>query len=808
MLYPINSIENKLGFTQIRELLKRHCLSTLGRSVVESMQFSTNRTDILKRLGQTREFMKIAEEGDNFPRDYWFDTREYLKRMAPEGTFLTESELFEIRRSLQAIAAITTYLSLKSDDEYPNLKALAEKVDSSEHICRHIDSILNKFGRIKDDATQELLRIRRSKASETSAASKLLTQILNSAKESAYVEKDVTPTLREGRLVIPVSPAFKRKIGGIVHDESATGKTVYIEPAQVVEANNRIRELEIEESHEITRILKECSNFIRPSIPSLEKSYRFLGIIDFIQAKSRFALECGASCHIPADKPALEWQNAVHPLLLMQLRSQKKDVVPLNIRLTSENRILIISGPNAGGKSVCLKTVGLVQYMIQCGMPVIMQDGSITGIFDGIFIDIGDEQSIENDLSTYSSHLSNMKYFLRNANEQTLILIDEFGTGTEPNIGGAIAEAELEVLNSKKCYGVITTHYTNLKHLAGQTSGLINGAMLYDRHRMEPLFQLEIGSPGSSFAIEIAKKIGLPVEIIESATRKVGAEHIDYDKNLQDAARDKRYWENKREQIRIKERRTEETLLQLQKQLENINAERKEILRKAKDEAKALLSQTNATIENTIREIKEANAEKERTKQIRREFNEQQNALKKEKTDTIHLKGVKLPKAQQIRSEEKSFAAGEYVRYGDSIGEVIEVKGKRLIVAIGQMEATVDAANVERATRKEFKQSVKSSSATYISKETAENIRQRKLNFKSDIDVRGMRAQDAVDTIAYFIDDAIIVGASQVRILHGTGTGALRQYIREYLDTISMVRTYHDEHIQLGGAGITVVEFR
>ncbi|MBQ4032518.1 MAG: Smr/MutS family protein [Paludibacteraceae bacterium] len=807
MLYPINSIEQKLGFTQIRELLKQNCLSTLGRSIVDAMQFSTSRADIVKRLSQVREFMRLMEESDNFPRDYWFDTREYLRRITPEGTFLTESELFEIRRSLGAIAAIVTFMSVKSADDYPHLKALAERVEPSEPICRHIDTILNKFGHIKDDATSELLRIRRSKASETSAASKLLNQILASAKENAYVEKDVTPTLREGRLVIPVSPAFKRKIGGIVHDESASGKTVYIEPTQVVEANNRIRELEIEEQHEVMRILKNCSDFIRPSIPQLEKSYRFLGIIDFIQAKSRMASEIGAQCHIPSDKPLMEWYNAVHPLLLLQLKAQKKDVVPLNIKLTEENRILIISGPNAGGKSVCLKTVGLVQYMIQCGMPVIMQDGSRTGIFESIFIDIGDEQSIENDLSTYSSHLTNMKFFLKYSGERSLILIDEFGTGTEPNIGGAIAEAELEVLNSKRSYGVITTHYTNLKHLAGQTPGLVNGAMLYDRHRMEPLFQLEIGSPGSSFAIEIAKKIGLPAEIIENATRKVGAEHIDYDKNLQDAARDKRYWESKREQIRIKEKKTEETMQQLQKQLEGINAERKEILRRAREEAKELLSQTNATIENTIREIKEAKAEKERTREIRREFNEQQKELKKEDTETIRIKGVKLKYATP-KSTEEGYVAGDYVKYGSSIGQVIEVKGKRLIIAIGQMEATVEADKVERASRKQFKESVKSASSTYISKETADNIRQRKLNFKSDIDVRGMRAQEAVETIAYYIDDAIIVGASQVRILHGTGTGALKQYIREYLDTVSMVRSYRDEHIQLGGAGITIVEFR
>lgn len=798
MIYPINSIEQKLGFTQIRELLKQRCLSTLGRSVVDAMQFSTNHSDIIKRLRQTDEFIRLTEEFDNFPRDYWFDPREYLARITPDGTYLSENELFEIRRSLQAIAAIVTFLSVRSEDDFPSLKALAERVESSEAICRHIDSILNKFGRLKDDASVQLQSIRRQKAAETAAASKQLLQILQGAKDNGYIDKDVTPTLREGRLVIPIPPAFKRKIGGIVHDESATGKTVFLEPAQVVETNNHIRALEAEEQREVIRILKECSDFIRPSIPALDKSYHFLGIIDFIQAKSRLAANIGARCIMPANKPQLEWYNAQHPLLLLQLRSQGKEIIPLNIKLTHDDRILIISGPNAGGKSVCLKTVGLTQYMLQCGMPVIMGEESRMGVFDGIFIDIGDEQSIENDLSTYSSHLSNMKFFLKYCGPKSLILIDEFGTGTEPNIGGAIAEAELEVFNSKQSYGVITTHYTNLKHIASQTPGLINGAMLYDRGRMEPLFQLQIGTPGSSFAIEIAKKIGLPPEIIASATEKVGSEHIDYDKNIQDAARDKRYWESKREQIRIKERKMDEAMAELHKRLESIDKERKEILRNAKDEAKEIMNQTNATIENTIREIKEAKAEKERTKEIRREFN-----TKKE-----HLEPVRTNANSQLSTFNFQLSVGDYVKYGETIGQVLDIKGSKLTVALGQMEATIDVSKVEKSSHAKFKEAEsRTRTTTYISKETADKIRNAKLHFKSDIDVRGQRAQEAVETITYFIDTAIMAGASQVRILHGTGTGALKQYIREYLNTISEVKSYHDEHIQLGGAGITVVEF-
>ncbi len=800
MLYPVNSIEQKLGFTQIREHLKQNCLSSLGRSVVDAMQFSNTLSDIRKRLNQTAEFMRIEEESDNFPKDYWFDPRESLKRITPEGTYLSETELFEIRRSLQAISAILAYLGAKNEEQYPNLKALAIKVERADDVCRHIDAILSKFGKIKDDASVQLQSIRRSKMAETAATSKLLAQILGQAKANEYIDKDVTPTLREGRLVIPVPPAYKRKISGIVHDESATGKTVYIEPTQVVEANNRIRELELDEEREVIRLLKECTDFIRPQIPSLDKSYRFLGVIDFIQAKSKFAAQVGASCHIPEDKPDFEWNNAVHPLLLLSLLAQRKDIVPLNIRLTNNNRIVIISGPNAGGKSVCLKTVGLVQYMIQCGLPVIMQPDSRVGLFDNIFIDIGDEQSIENDLSTYSSHLTNMKYFLKYTTPRTLLLIDEFGTGTEPNIGGAIAEAELEEFNRKGSYGVITTHYTNLKHLAGQTPGLVNGAMLYDRHKMEPLFQLEIGNPGSSFAVEIAKKIGLPTSIIESATIKVGREHIDYDKNLQDAARDKRYWENKREQIKLKERKMDEVTQALQRRLDSINTERKEILKKAKEEAEQLMSQTNATIENTIREIKEAKAEKERTKQIRKEFNTKHEVLVKERK-------VEQQKTKAKNTEKTQYVKGDYVKYGDTIGQVIDVNGSKITIIIGQMEVSVDASKVERSSHKQMRESERSTSSyTYISKETAENIRQRKLHFKSDIDVRGLRANEAVDTIAYFIDDAIMVGASEVRILHGTGTGALKQYIREYLNTVSAVKSVRDEHVQLGGAGITIVE--
>ena len=627
MIYPQN-FEQKIGFDSIRHLLKEKCLSTLGQERVDEMNFSESFKDINEWLEQVMEFIRIIQEEDSFPDQYFFDVRPSLKRIRVEGMYLDEQELFDLRRSLETIRDIIHFLTLTSNDEeqekenspYPALQKLAGDIIVFPQLITRINNILDKFGKIKDNASSELLRIRRELASTAGSISRSLNAILRNAQAEGYVDKDVTPTMRDGRLVIPVAPGLKRKIKGIVHDESSTGKTVFIEPAEVVEANNRIRELEGEERREIIRILTDFSIIIRPQVPAILQSYEFLAEIDFIRAKAHFSIQTNATKPSLEDKQILDWTMAIHPLLQLSLAKHNKKVVPLDIELTQNQRILIISGPNAGGKSVCLKTVGLLQYMLQCGMPVPMHERSHAGLFGSIFIDIGDEQSIEDDLSTYSSHLTNMKTMMKSCNERSLILIDEFGGGTEPQIGGAIAEAVLKRFNEKGTFGVITTHYQNLKHFAEDHEGVVNGAMLYDRHLMQALFQLQIGNPGSSFAVEIARKIGLPEEVIADASEIVGSEYINADKYLQDIVRDKRYWETKRQNIRKREKQMEETIAKYEEELQELEKSRKEILRKAKEDAEKLIQESNARIENTIRIIKEAQADKERTQSARQEL--------------------------------------------------------------------------------------------------------------------------------------------------------------------------------------------
>lgn len=557
MIYPQN-FEQKTGFDKVRQLISDKCLSPLGQERVIDMGFESEMDTVSNRLAQTEEFVRILHGDKEFPSSYFFDVRYSLKRIRPEGTYLDEKELYDLKRSLQTINDIVRFFhpgNSESDEIlYPALTRLAGDVLVFPQLVGKIDSILDKYGRVKDNASPVLMQIRREITVTMSGISKSLQSILRAAQSEGVVDKDVTPTMRDGRLVIPVAPAFKRKIRGIVHDESASGRTVFIEPAEVVEANNRIRELEGDERREIIRILTEFTNLVRPMVPDILYSYEFMAEIDFIRAKALFADQIKGIRPIVEDKQQVDWARAIHPLLYLSLQKQHKEVIPLDIELNPDKRILIISGPNAGGKSVCLKTVGLLQYMLQCGLLIPIHESSRTGIFKSIFIDIGDEQSIENDLSTYSSHLTNMKHFVRNCDEKTIILIDEFGSGTEPQIGGAIAEALLDRFNRNGSYGVITTHYQNLKHFAEDTPGIVNGAMLYDRHLMQPLFKLSIGNPGSSFAIEIARKIGLPEDVIAEASSKVGSEYIDMDKYLQDIVRDKRYWEGKRQNIRQQEK--------------------------------------------------------------------------------------------------------------------------------------------------------------------------------------------------------------------------------------------------------------
>ncbi len=847
MIYPKN-FETKIGFDEIRKLLKGHCLSTLGKEQADEVGFSDQADTINEWLEQVREFRRLQQETDAFPLNYFFDVRQAIERIRLENTHLEEDELFDLRRSLETIAQIAAFLNRNEGDEehpaypYPALHRLAAEVQTFPAMMRRIDSILDKFGKIKDSASMTLAGIRHELAQTEGGISRTLYTILHAAQRDGLVDKDVAPTLRDGRLVIPVAPALKRRIKGIVHDQSDTGKTVFIEPTEVVEANNRVRELEAAERRELIRILTVFTAEVRPHVGELLASYQFLAQIDLLRAKAELASEMKAFEPQVKDEPHIDWIQAVHPLLQRSLERQEKKVVPLDIILTAEKRLLVISGPNAGGKSVCLKTVGLLQYMLQCGLSVPMGERSMVGIFHDIMIDIGDEQSIADDLSTYSSHLLNMKNMMRQANGHTLLLIDEFGGGTEPAIGGAIAEAVLKQFWKKQAFGVITTHYQNLKHFDEQHEGVVNGAMLYDRHQMQALFQLSIGQPGSSFAIEIARKTGIPEEVISDASEIVGSEYIQSDKYLQDIVRDKRYWEGKRQTIHQHEKSLEGRIAKYESNIEEIEQERKAILRRAKEQAEELLRESNRKIENTIREIKEAQAEKERTRLVREELNEfRQQVLEidtREKDEMIERKMQQILARRERkakRKEEKKnatatpsattptrtasspqqpsapIAVGSYVciKGLGTVGKVESLSGKNAVIIFGDMKTKMKVSQLELASKQQVPQKTEmphAALAVATSKVTRSTIEDRKQNFHQDIDVRGMRGDEAVDAVMHFIDDAILVGMSRVRILHGTGTGALRQLIRQYLHTVPNVRSAKDEHVQFGGAGITVVD--
>ncbi|MBR5846296.1 MAG: Smr/MutS family protein [Bacteroidaceae bacterium] len=854
MIYPSN-FEQKIGFDQVRHILTGRCLSTLGKDRVEEMTFSAESDEVTRWIDETAEFVRIVQEEDAFPNQHFFDVRPALHRASIVGMYMDEGELFDLRRSLETIGAIVKFLQPETlpnttiegeQSPYPNLSALAAEVMTFPLLIRRIDGIVNKFGKIKDNASPALANIRRELAATTGSISRTLNSILRSAQAEGIVDKDVNPTVRDGRLVIPVVPALKRRIKGIVHDESATGKTVYIEPAEVVEANNRIRELEGEERREVIRILTELTDEVRPQIPEILESYSFLAEIDYIRAKALTAIDMEAIRPELCDHPHIDWVEAEHPLLRITLAKHGKKVVPLDIMLNREQRILIISGPNAGGKSVCLKTVGLLQYMLQCGMLIPVKRASRAGIFRNIFIDIGDEQSIEDDLSTYSSHLLNMKNMMREADGKSLILIDEFGSGTEPLIGGAIAEAVLRRFNERKAYGVITTHYSNLKQFAESHKGVVNGAMLYDRHLMQALYQLQIGNPGSSFAVEIARKIGLPEEVIADASEIVGSEYIQSDKYLQDIVRDKRYWETKRQNIRQKEKQLETLIAQYEGEMEELKKSRKSVIREAKEEMKQLLQESNARIENTIRTIKEAQAEKEQTRQARQELAEWREAVTDNGTDEyearIQRKMEQLRARQERKKQKKethpnpslnggalqtsrsplpiegempegqrgALSIGSLVRIKgqQTIGTIEQISGKNATVTFGMMRTVTKLAKLEPATQEAARQqeAERPRAYTYLSRETQEDISERRLHFKQDIDVRGMRGEEALQAVTYYIDDAVLLSMSRVRILHGTGNGILRTLIRQYLESNPAVASCRDEHVQFGGAGITVVE--
>ena len=767
MIYPEN-IEAKIDFTVIREELGRRCASSLGRECVDAMHFETD-YELVQHMLQLTDQMLHAQSDPmlTFPRGDIHDMREAIARIRIERLFLDEAELDALRKTLAYAADLEHFFAGLDSTKYPLLKGLGdERFSGLGEIVREIDRVLDRYGKLADHASPELARIRRELVNLQGSVGRTLASILRQAKADGWVDADAAPTIREGRLVIPVPPGYKRKIGGIVHDESATGKTVYIEPQQVVDANNHIRELEGAEHRERIRILQAITDMLRPNTDRILGSQQLLAEVDFLNAKVSLAQTLHAIRPELLNEPMLEWSDARHPVLLLHFIPQGKVVVPLSIRLRAqENHVLVISGPNAGGKSVCLKTVALLQYMLQCGLLVPVAEQSRAGLFGSLMIDIGDEQSIQDELSTYSSHLRNMRAFVRESDECTLVLIDEMGTGTEPLIGGAIAEAILRELVNRRVFGIITTHYTNLKHFAEQTPGVVNGAMLYDRGAMRPLFQLSIGQAGSSFAIEIAHQIGLSEPIIRYATDLVGEEHIDYDKQLQDIARDKRYWEKKREAIRKKEKVLEERIAQYEEQMSDIKAKKKEMLEEARQQAADLLQQSNATIERTIREIKEAKADKEKTKKARSKVESLKQKVEREKPQ---VEIPKTPKVMRDFSELKKLA-------------------KNGSVALSSQPSTV--------------------------RNTSNIVHSRTVSFERTLDLRGYRADEALERLIAYMDDALMVGAGEVTILHGTGTGALKQLTRDYLNGLNRQRhkrgqvalDFGDGDVNHGGAGLTIV---
>ncbi|MBR3682847.1 MAG: Smr/MutS family protein [Tidjanibacter sp.] len=826
----MNTIEQRLGFDRIRTQLVERCSTHRGATLMQEVEFSTDAAEVDYRQGLTEEFRLALQMEQEFPNGELVDFGAEVSKLAVEGTFLEGEELLQLRVGLKMVGEAAGFFGAHQE-RYPLGAAMSQGVKAFPEIVGHIDTIIDRHGEVRDGASPELYDLRRSIRSHEGQAAKRLQAVLAEAIRQGIVDADASLSVREGRTVIPVSASNKRKLKGFVHDESATGKTVYIEPVEVVEINNALKELEYAARREEIRILTELAAYIRPHSEELAASGEYLAQFDMVRAKARWAVSNGAYKAIVSEDGVLRLVDARHPLLQQSHAKEHKEVVPLDLVLNPQRRILVISGPNAGGKSVCLKTVGLLQYMFQCGVPVTASSVSELPIFEAIYIDIGDQQSIDNDLSTYSSHLLNMKRMLSGTSERTLILIDEFGTGTEPVIGGAIAEAMLERFLERGTYGVITTHYTNIKYFASNHRGVANGAMMFDVQNIRPLFRLEMGEPGSSFAIEIARKIGLPEELIRSASEKAGSEVISLERQLREVARNRNYWEQKRERIRIADRRVEEMESEYAERLAALKEERAAIIRQAKEDAKGILEQTNRTIENTVRIIRESQAEKETTRLARREI----EALKENvingvdylsaESEKVEREMEKIERRRQKRAERKAqrgeavsepkveepkvlpVVVGAKVRIvgQEGVGEVVSMKGKKATVAIGNITTTIAIDRLEAISNSEFKKQTRPTTARTV---VSVDISSRKLAFKDNIDIRGMRAMEALEAVQDFIDDAIMVGIGSVTILHGKGTGALKEEVRKYLRYIPQVASATDDHPDRGGAGITVVKFK
>ena len=824
MVYPEN-FESKIGFDNIRNQCKALCTMRRSAELLAEQTFSTSARTIATRQALAAEMGSIIAMDCGVLRDEFFDIDTLVEKIRIEGTFLDCGEVMRLGTTLAAAEAVVEII--RGKEQFKALNRLSAGVVSLSHITREIARILDERGEMRDNASPELAAVRREIRQSEGQVSKRLQAVLQGAKSAGIVDAEAMISIRDGRAVIPVAAANKRKLQGFIHDESATGKTFYIEPVEVVELNNRLKELEYTERREVVKILTAFTDLVRVDVEAVANSGEFVAQVDMIRAKARWAAENDAVQPIISNGE-LWLVKARHPLLAQTLKRTGRELVPLDARLDKDSRILVISGPNAGGKSVCLKTFGIIQYMFQCGFPVTVAQSSELPVFDKLFIDIGDQQSIENDLSTYSSHLINMKAMLAGADSRSLVLIDEFGTGTEPTIGAAIAEAVLEKLVASGCFGVITTHYSNIKYYASSTDGILNGAMMFDVQNIRPLFRLETGKPGSSFAIEIARKIGLPEAIISSAREKVGSDHIDIEKQLREIARDKRYWEQKREKIRLTDRKVEELEQNYHEQLAAIREERRAILHEAKTKAKELIAEANRQIEGTIKAIREAQAEKEQTRTLRQSFNEFKESVESADSvahdEQIERQMARIERRRQRREERKAeksavkeqqiqeqpkklpVEVGSKVRLvgHDGVGVVQSIRGKKAQVAFGQMLTTVDTSRLEVISSAEYHRATRPQTPRTV---ISSDISQRRLNFQTSIDVRGERVVDALDRIRDFVDDALMVGVGSVTILHGKGTGALKEEIRKYLRTIPAVQSAVDDHADRGGSGITIVTF-
>ena len=821
MIYP-SDFENKIGFKAIREQLNELCISEMGKEFVDKMSFSTDVDEIRTYLRLIQDFETLLQDGVPFPvRDY-NDLRDEFKHLAIDGTVINLDRLFALKPTLSALFYVFKFFKSETSDKVPYLKALAEGIFIDNHIFTEINRLIDDKGEIPDNASAELAEIRRDIRRKQSSIDHRMHKILVEAKNSGWTDSTAEMTIRDGRPVIPVRAADKRALRGFIHDESATGQTVYIEPAEIFETNNEIKELEYAERREINKILLAFTKILRPEIPNLIMAWRLLGLLDFIRAKALLSQEY--ECVIPEliDEPMFDWIEARHPLLEQKLKGQGKRITPLDLKLGTANdkevpradgtrndsgvtnRILVISGPNAGGKSVCLKTIGLIQYMLQCGLAIPVKIDSKCGVFHDMFIDIGDEQSLENDLSTYSSHLINMKELLEHGNERSLFLIDEFGTGTEPQLGGAIAEAILLKMKEKKSFGVVTTHYANLKLLADNHPGIVNGAMLFDTRYLQPLYVMMIGKPGSSFAFEIAKKIGFPKEILDSAAEISGREHLDFDQQLQQLEIEKKEVRKKEYELKVADKLLDEVVTKYKSQLADIEKNRKNLLKEASKEAQEIIDRANSKIEKTIRDIREAQAEKVRTKELREELKEMKNNLANEEKNL----------SKQLKSEEKEEIANTDLKVGDMVcinelevvGELLAITETDVTIQFGDVRLRTTADKLRKISRSQARKAQQNPS--YLRKSIMNDINEKAQHFNLTLDVRGQRGEEAVDNVAKYIDEANLLSIKEVSILHGKGNGILRKLIREYLSKQQCVQSFNDASLETGGAGITRVTLK